>query len=88
MSVTGSSQCEPSSAKFDTDTSVTVNILLLGGTTRTGIPPDDVTAEARAGLLNQGVTWPPIVWLASDRAAAVNDRRIVVTALDATMAAR
>jgi gluconate 5-dehydrogenase len=46
--------------------SVTVNILLPGGGTRTGMLPDDVPAEIRAGMLDPSVMGPPIVWLASD----------------------
>jgi NAD(P)-dependent dehydrogenase (short-subunit alcohol dehydrogenase family) len=62
---------------------VTVNILLPGGATRTGMVPDDVPAEVRAGLLDPTVMGPPIVWLASDEAAGVHDRRIVATEFDA-----
>src|SRR5580704_10017946 len=63
--------------------SVTVNILLPGGGTRTGMVPDAVPAEVRAGLLDPAVMGPPIVWLASDQAAGVHDRRIVATEFDA-----
>jgi NAD(P)-dependent dehydrogenase (short-subunit alcohol dehydrogenase family) len=62
--------------------SVTVNILLPGGATRTGMVADDVPAEVRAGLLDPAVMGPPIVWLASDQAAGVHDRRIVATEFD------
>jgi NAD(P)-dependent dehydrogenase (short-subunit alcohol dehydrogenase family) len=68
-------------------TSVTVNILLPGGGTRTGMVPDDVSDEVRAGLLDPVVMGPPIVWLASDQAAGVHDRRIVATEFDAASAA-
>jgi gluconate 5-dehydrogenase len=60
-------------------TSVTVNLLLPGGATDTGMIPDDVPAEARAALLDPAVMGPPIVWLASPEAAGVHDRRIVAT---------
>jgi NAD(P)-dependent dehydrogenase (short-subunit alcohol dehydrogenase family) len=67
------------------DTAVTVNILLPGGQgTRTGMVPDDLPAEVRARLLDPTVMGPPIVWLASDRAAGVHDRRIVASEFDAT----
>jgi NAD(P)-dependent dehydrogenase (short-subunit alcohol dehydrogenase family) len=62
--------------------SVTVNILLPGGATRTGMVPDEVSAEAQAALLDPAVMGPPIVWLASDRAAGVHGRRIVATEFD------
>ncbi len=68
--------------------SVTVNILLPGGRgTRTGMVPDDAPAEVRARLLDPAVMGPPIVWLASDRAAGMHDRRIVATEFDAASAA-
>jgi NAD(P)-dependent dehydrogenase (short-subunit alcohol dehydrogenase family) len=68
--------------------SVTVNILLPGGGTRTGMVPEEVPAEVRAGLLDPAVMGPPIVWLASDQAAGVHDRRIVATEFDAASAPR
>lgn len=68
--------------------SVTVNILLPGGRgTRTGMIPDDAPAEVRARLLDPAVMGPPIVWLASDRATGVHDRRIVANEFDAASAA-
>ena len=70
-----------------TGSSVTVNILLPGGATRTGMVPDEVPAETRAALLDPTVMGPPIVWLASDQAAGVHDRRIVATEFDAASAA-
>jgi NAD(P)-dependent dehydrogenase (short-subunit alcohol dehydrogenase family) len=64
--------------------SVTVNILLPGGRgTRTGMVPDDVPAEVQARLQDPAVMGPPIVWLASDQAAGVHDRRIVAAEFDA-----
>jgi NAD(P)-dependent dehydrogenase (short-subunit alcohol dehydrogenase family) len=57
--------------------SVTVNILLPGGATRTGMLPDDVPADFEARLLEPAVMGPAIVWLASQGAAGVHDRRIV-----------
>ena len=67
--------------------SVTVNILLPGGGTRTGMVPDGVPTDVQAGLLDPAVMGPPIVWLASDQAAGVHDRRIVATEFDAASAA-
>ncbi len=67
---------------------VTVNILLPGGRgTRTGMIPDDAPAEVRARLQDPAVMGPPIVWLASDRAADVHDQRIIATEFDAAPAA-
>ena len=68
--------------------SVTVNILLPGGRgTRTGMVPDDAPAAVRARLLDPAVMGPPIVWLASDQAAGVHDRRIVANAFETASAA-
>jgi NAD(P)-dependent dehydrogenase (short-subunit alcohol dehydrogenase family) len=58
-------------------TSVTVNILLPGGATATGMIPDDASDEVRATLLNPAIMGPPIVWLASREADGVHDERIV-----------
>jgi len=64
--------------------SVTVNILLPGGQgTRTGMLPDDVPEEIRVRMQDPAVMGPPIVWLASDQAAGVHDRRIVASEFDA-----
>jgi gluconate 5-dehydrogenase len=62
---------------------VTVNILLPGGRgTRTGMVPDDIPAEVQARLLEPAVMGRPIVWLASQRAAGLHDRRIVAYEFD------
>jgi gluconate 5-dehydrogenase len=58
-------------------TGVTVNMLLPGGATRTGmLPPEE---EPRANLLEPEIMGPPIVWLASDAADGVSNERIVAT---------
>jgi NAD(P)-dependent dehydrogenase (short-subunit alcohol dehydrogenase family) len=59
-------------------TPVTVNMLLPGGATRTGMVPDEQAAGLR-GLLEPDIMGPPIVWLASGEAAGVHDERIVAT---------
>jgi NAD(P)-dependent dehydrogenase (short-subunit alcohol dehydrogenase family) len=59
------------------ETPVRANILLPGGATATGMIPDDVSPETRAGLLDPGVMGPPIVWLASAEADGVHGERIV-----------
>jgi NAD(P)-dependent dehydrogenase (short-subunit alcohol dehydrogenase family) len=61
------------------DTPVTVNLLLPGGATDTGMVPEEVTAEIRSGLLAPSIMGPPIVWLASPDAVGVHDQRIVAT---------
>jgi NAD(P)-dependent dehydrogenase (short-subunit alcohol dehydrogenase family) len=63
---------------------VTVNILLPGGGTRTGMVPAETPAEVRAALLEPAVMGPPIVWLASEQAAGVHDRRIIAAGFDSS----
>jgi gluconate 5-dehydrogenase len=63
-------------------TGVTVNLLLPGGATRSGMLPDDLPAEVEATVLDASVMGPPIVWLASDAAAGVHDQRIVAAEFD------
>jgi NAD(P)-dependent dehydrogenase (short-subunit alcohol dehydrogenase family) len=70
------------------DTPVTVNMLLPGGPTDTGMIPDDTPAEARERLLDPEIMGPPIVWLASPAAAGVHDERIVATEFEQWLAAR
>jgi gluconate 5-dehydrogenase len=60
-----------------TGTTVTVNILLPGGATATGMVPEYVSDEARPRLLDPAIMGPPIVWLASPQAAAAHGERIV-----------
>jgi NAD(P)-dependent dehydrogenase (short-subunit alcohol dehydrogenase family) len=60
-------------------TTVTVNILLPGGATATGMVPDEIPAELRAQMLDPEIMGPPIVWLCSEQAAGVHDQRIVAT---------
>jgi NAD(P)-dependent dehydrogenase (short-subunit alcohol dehydrogenase family) len=61
-------------------TSVTVNLLLPGAATATGMLPESVP-EGRE-LLDPAVMGPPIVWLASDQAAGLHDERIVAVDFD------
>jgi NAD(P)-dependent dehydrogenase (short-subunit alcohol dehydrogenase family) len=67
---------------------VTVNALLPGGATATGMVPDDVRPDMRSRLLDPAVMGPPVVWLASPAAAGVHDERIVATEFEAWRAAR
>jgi NAD(P)-dependent dehydrogenase (short-subunit alcohol dehydrogenase family) len=69
-------------------TSVTVNILLPGGATATGMIPDDASPEVMATLLDPAIMGPPIVWLASREAEGVHDQRIVATSFDTWLAQR
>lgn len=55
---------------------VTVNALLPGGATATGMIPDGLPDEARTDLLDPGIVVPPLLWLASDASDGVTGRRI------------
>ncbi|MGA2826863.1 MAG: SDR family oxidoreductase [Streptosporangiaceae bacterium] len=57
-------------------TGVTVNMLLPGGATRTGMVPPGVPDRA---LLDPAIMGPPIVWLVSAEASGVHDERIIAT---------
>jgi NAD(P)-dependent dehydrogenase (short-subunit alcohol dehydrogenase family) len=57
-------------------TGITVNLLLPGGATATGMVPLEAVPQGMA-LLEPSVMGPPIVWLASDAAAGVHDEYIV-----------
>jgi len=58
------------------DTGITVNLLLPGGATATGMVPLEAVPEGMV-LLDPSVMGPPVVWLASDAAAGVHDECIV-----------
>ena len=57
-------------------TGVTVNALLPGGATETGLIPATVGPEARAAMLRPAIVVPPLLWLASDASDAFTGRRI------------
>jgi NAD(P)-dependent dehydrogenase (short-subunit alcohol dehydrogenase family) len=65
---------------------VTVNILLPGGATDTGMVPGDTPASTRERLLDPAIMGPPIVWLASPAAAGVHDERIVAAEFELPVA--
>jgi 3-oxoacyl-[acyl-carrier protein] reductase len=58
-------------------TGVTVNELLPGGATDTGMVPSHVAGEARARLLRPEICSAPAVYLASDAARELTGRRLV-----------
>lgn len=57
-------------------TGVTVNGLLPGGATATGMIPDGLPQEARSGLLDPAIIVPPLLWLASGASDGVTGRRL------------
>ncbi len=60
-------------------TGVTVNALLPGGATLTGMIPDDIPADIRSTLLDPAVVVPPLLWLASSESDGLTGRRLVAT---------
>jgi hypothetical protein len=69
-------------------TSVSLNILLPGGATATGMVPDELAAERRATLLDPEIMGPAIVWLASREANGVHNERIVAAEFERWLASR
>jgi 3-oxoacyl-[acyl-carrier protein] reductase len=59
------------------ETGVSVNALLPGGATETGMIPDGVPKSVRAALLAPEVMVPPLLWLASTRSDGVTGKRVV-----------
>jgi len=60
-------------------TGVTVNALLPGGATLTGMIPAIVSPEVRARLLDPAIMGAPLLWLASERSDGVTGRRFVAS---------
>jgi hypothetical protein len=56
---------------------VTVNALLPGGATLTGMIPPGLSSAVRSHLLNPDIVVPPLLWLASNGADGVTGRRLV-----------
>jgi len=67
---------------------VTVNLLLPGGATLTGMVPEDLPEEMRSRMLPASVMAEPIRWLCSPAAAGVHDQRIVASEFAAWLAER
>ena len=57
-------------------TGVTVNALLPGGATETGLIPASVGPDVRAGMLRPEIVVAPLLWLASDASSAFTGRRV------------
>ncbi len=59
------------------DTGVTVNALLPGGATLTGMIPAGVDDHIRAGLLPPEIMVPPLLWLVSPAADGFTGKRLI-----------
>jgi len=64
---------------------VTVNSLLPGGATLTGMIPADLPAAPRRGLLQPTIMVPPLLWLASSDADGMTGARCVASRWDPTL---
>ena len=58
-------------------TGITLNVLLPGGATNTGMIPDSISDSMRNKLIDPAVMGPPAVYLASDEANYINGQRII-----------
>lgn len=67
-------------------TGVTVNGLLPGGATDTGMIPDGVPEAVRRQLLRPEVMVEPLLWLASDASAQTTGARLDAARWDGTLA--
>ncbi len=69
-------------------TGITVNTLLPGGATETGMLPPAEDRPPQFALIDPAVMGPPIVWLASPQARGVHNERIVATSFSAWLQRR
>jgi NAD(P)-dependent dehydrogenase (short-subunit alcohol dehydrogenase family) len=67
-------------------TGVTVNALLPGGATDTGMVPQDIPANLRKQLLHADIMIPPLLWLVSEAASGVTGSRFAANLWDAALA--
>jgi NAD(P)-dependent dehydrogenase (short-subunit alcohol dehydrogenase family) len=58
-------------------TGVTVNALLPGGATLTGMVPQTMSEKAKSALLDPSIIVPPLLWLVSPEADGMTGRRLV-----------
>ena len=63
-------------------TGVTVNTLLPGGATLTGMIPDAFPANARGTMLDPGIMVPPLLWLVSQDTNAITGCRVTANQWD------
>jgi NAD(P)-dependent dehydrogenase (short-subunit alcohol dehydrogenase family) len=95
MRRTGFSPYGPSKAALESETiiwaqdlartGVTVNSLLPGGATDTGMVPASIKPDQRQGLLNPEIMVPPLLWLASEESGEVTGGRFVAKLWDPSL---
>jgi NAD(P)-dependent dehydrogenase (short-subunit alcohol dehydrogenase family) len=66
-------------------TGVTVNALLPGGATDTGMVPRDIPSHLRKKLLHPDIMIPPLLWLVSEAANNVTGSRFIAGLWDTTL---
>ena len=59
------------------NTGITLNVLLPGGATNTGMIPDTFPESKRKELIDPAIMGPPAVYLASEYASEINGQRII-----------
>jgi NAD(P)-dependent dehydrogenase (short-subunit alcohol dehydrogenase family) len=69
-------------------TGVTVNALLPGGATLTGMVPDETPTELRQQLISPEIMVPPLLWLVSDAAGEFSGKRIIASRWDKNLDVR
>lgn len=67
-------------------TGVTVNALLPGGATATGMVPERLSPDLRKGLLDPAIMVAPLIWLVSDRSDGFTGGRYVARRWDTSLA--
>jgi 3-oxoacyl-[acyl-carrier protein] reductase len=66
-------------------TGVTVNALLPGGATDTGMVPQEIPSHLRRQLLHPDIMIPPLLWLVSEAAAGVTGGRFTANLWDTAL---
>jgi NAD(P)-dependent dehydrogenase (short-subunit alcohol dehydrogenase family) len=66
-------------------TGVTVNALLPGGATDTGMVPPDIPSQLRKQLLHPDIMIPPLLWLVSEAASGVTGSRFAANLWDTAL---
>jgi NAD(P)-dependent dehydrogenase (short-subunit alcohol dehydrogenase family) len=66
-------------------TGVTVNSLLPGGASDTGMVPESIAASERRRLLDPEIMVPPLLWLVSEEAGEVTGARFVARLWDPSL---
>jgi 3-oxoacyl-[acyl-carrier protein] reductase len=66
-------------------TGVTVNALLPGGATDTGMVPANIAPHLREKLLHPDIMIPPLLWLVSEAAGGVTGNRFTANLWDASL---